>query len=86
MAHLGLNQAEGIPRQTTGDDSNGLELGEGGHRDGDAGRPETTRSDSTFGQGEDRDEPRLDDDPRSERGPSGSAATPPGGAGDEPPG
>jgi hypothetical protein len=26
------------------------------------------------------------DDPRSERGPSGSTATPPGGAGNEPPG
>jgi hypothetical protein len=27
----------------------------------------------------------TDDDPRSERGPSGSTAIPPGGAGDEPP-
>jgi len=27
-----------------------------------------------------------DDDPRWERGPSGETATPPGGAGDEPPG
>jgi len=84
-AHLGLNQAEGIPHQTTEDDSNRMELGEGGQCEGDADRLETTRFDSALGQPVDKvDRPRLDDDPRSKRGPSGSTATPPGGAGDEP--
>jgi len=61
-------------------------LGEEGACEGDAGRLETTRFDSTLGQGVDKDDPRLDDDPRRKRGSSEEAATQPEVAGDEPPG
>ena len=54
---------------------------------GDSGQSETTSSDSAFGQETNSDDPDLDDDPRSQRGPSEPTepADKPGMTGREPP-
>ena len=55
----------------------------------DASRPEGNSEPSEPGRlasSDGHEVDRLDDDPRSERGPSVETATPPGGAGAEPPG
>jgi hypothetical protein len=60
--------------------------GEEASEGGDSDRPRLTRSNSALGQELDSDEPRIGDDPRSQRGPSEELATRPGVAGDEPSG
>jgi len=67
---------------TRGDRAGALQ-GDSGSSGGGSERSETTRSDSALGQETD-DDPDLDDDPRSQRGPSRTAATQPDVAGDEP--
>src|SRR4051812_18841502 len=71
------------PRPTLGDSTSGLQ-GDSGPSGNESGRPETTTSDSAFGQEPDSDDADLDDDPRSQRGPSRTTATPPEVTGDEP--
>ena len=68
---------------TTRTDYSRGEQGNAPPNEGGTDTPGATRSDSALGQQEDG-EADLDDDPRSQRGPSSEPPTPPVVAGDEP--